>query len=414
MIRSLRPIVGSLALTGCATVGPDYTSPAPGAPGQSAFMGGESPAFTGDDPPGRWWSLYCDPVLDGRVEEALTYNTDLRVAAANLARSRAVLREVRSGRLPSTTVSASATYSRPSGATNGLDEAMDEGEIYDVGLDVGYQLDLFGRIRRAVEASRADLEAVQAAFDFTRITVAAETARAYADACNAGRQLEVARRSVTLQEQTYDLTRRLLEGGRGTALETNQAGALLEQTRAAIPTLEAQRQTALYRLSVLTGRPPAEFPQEVASCDTPPVITAAIPVGDGASLLSRRPDIRQAERELAASTARIGVATAELYPDISLGGSIGATAAAIGDLFTGGAFRYALGPLISWTFPNTSVARARIAQAEAEGDAALARFDGTWLRALEETESALTRYAKELDRVATLSRARTKSAEAAR
>src|SRR3546814_3849439 len=94
---------------------------------------------------------------------------------------------------------------------------MDEGEIYDVGLDVGYQLDLFGRIRRAVEASRADLEAVQAAFDFTRITVAAETARAYADACNAGRQLEVARRSVTLQEQTYDLTRRLLEGGRGTA-----------------------------------------------------------------------------------------------------------------------------------------------------------------------------------------------------
>src|SRR3546814_52941 len=154
----------------------------------------------------------------------------------------------------------------------------------------------------------------------------------------------------------------------------------------------------------------SDWSSDVCSSDlTPPVITAAIPVGDGASLLSRRPDIRQAERELAASTARIGVATAELYPDISLGGSIGATAAAIGDLFTGGAFRYALGPLISWTFPNTSVARARIAQAEAEGDAALARFDGTWLRALEETESALTRYAKELDRVATLRRARPQS-----
>src|SRR3546814_17643039 len=121
-------------------------------------MGGESPAFNGDGPPGHWWGLYDDPGLDGLVEEALTYNTDLRVAAANLARSRAVLREVRSGRLPSTTVSASATYSRPSGAINGLDEAMDEGEIYDVGLHVGYQLDLFGRIRRAVAESRADRE----------------------------------------------------------------------------------------------------------------------------------------------------------------------------------------------------------------------------------------------------------------
>ncbi|PWG03481.1 efflux transporter outer membrane subunit [Sphingosinicella humi] len=414
MMRTLLAAVSALALAGCATVGPDYSSPAPDAPGQSAFIGGESPAFTGDEPPGQWWSLYSDPLLDQLVQEALTHNTDLREAAANLARSRAVLREVRAGRLPSTTVSGTASYGRASGAANGSDEAMEDGEFYDIGFDIGYQLDLFGRVRRAIEASRADVEAVQAAFDFTRITVAAETARAYADACNAGRQLGVARRSVALQEQTYDLTRRLLEGGRGTALETNQAGAQLEQTRAAIPTLEAARQTALYRLSVLTGRPPAEFPQEVASCEAPPALGQPIPVGDGASLLSRRPDIRQAERDLAAATARIGVATAELYPDISLGGSIGATATAIGDLFTGGAFRYALGPLISWSFPNTSGARARVAQAEASADAALARFDGTWLRALEETESALTRYAKELDRVATLRRAREQSAEAAR
>jgi NodT family efflux transporter outer membrane factor (OMF) lipoprotein len=414
MMRLLLSTAAALTLAGCATVGPDYESPAPGAPGQTAFFSGESPAFTGEEPPGRWWSLYDDPVLDRLVEEALAANSDLRVAAANLAQARAVLREVQAGRLPSTTVSGSASYGRQSGAGTGSTEALEDGEFYDIGLDVGYQLDLFGRISRAVEASRADVEAVQAAFDLTRITVAAETARAYADACNAGRQLDVARRSVALQEQTYDLTRRLLEGGRGTALETSQAAALLEQTRAAIPTLEAEQQTALYRLSVLTGRPPAEFPREVASCDTPPVVTAPIPVGDGASLLSRRPDIRAAERELAAATARVGVATAELYPDISLGGSIGATAAAIGDLFTGGAFRYALGPLISWTFPNTTAARARIAQAEASADAALARFDGTWLRALEETESALTRYANELDRVAALRRARDQGAEAAR
>jgi NodT family efflux transporter outer membrane factor (OMF) lipoprotein len=412
MIRKLILGVSALALSACATVGPNYETPAPGAPAQAGFVSAASPSFTGDEPPGRWWSLLGDPVLDGLIEQALAANTDLRVAAANLAQSRAVLREVQAGRLPSTNVSAGATYGRASSAATGL--PADDGAVFDAGLDVGYQLDLFGRIRRAIEASRADVEAVQGAFDVTRISVAAETARAYADACNAGRQLAVAEETLRIQSQTFDLTRRLLEGGRGTALETNQAASLLEQTRAAIPTLQAQRQTALYRLSVLTGRPPAEFPQAVAACATPPALNQPIPVGNGASLLARRPDIRAAERELAAATARIGVATAELYPDISIGGSIGSTATALGDLVSDSAFRYSIGPLVSWSFPNTAVARARIAQAEAGADAALARFDGTWLGALEETESALTRYASELDRVATLRRARASSQEAAR
>jgi NodT family efflux transporter outer membrane factor (OMF) lipoprotein len=407
MIRKFLPAaVSALALAACTTVGPDYRSPAPAAPAQAEFIGTASPAFTGDEPPGRWWSLFRDPVLDRLIEEALTANTDLRVAAANLAQARAVLREVRAGRLPSTNVSGGAGYGDP-----GPGEA---GFTFDAGLDVGYQVDLFGRIRRATEASRADVEAVQAAFDLTRVTVAAETARAYADACSAGRQLEVAQESVRIQEETFDLTRRLVRGGRGTALETGQAGAQLEQTRAAIPGLEAQRQTALYRLSVLTGRPPAEFPREVAACETPPDLAAPIPVGSGATLLARRPDIRAAERQLAAATARVGVATAELYPDISLGGSIGSTASSLGGLASGSGLRFSLGPLISWSFPNTRVARARIAQAEAGAQAALARFDGTWLGALEETESALTRYAAELDRVAALRRARANSAEAAR
>ena len=414
MIRLLLPIAGALLLAGCATVGPDYASPEPSAPAQAPFLGTTSPAFTGDEPPGRWWSLYGDPVLDGLIEQALAENTDLRVAAANLARARAVLRETRAGRLPSTDVSAGVTYGRQ--ASPGVDPAFapDAQTVFDAGLDIGYQLDLFGRIRRAVEASRADVEAVQAAFDTTRITVAAETARAYADACSTGRRLEVARRSVEVQEQTFDLTRRLLEGGRGTALETGRAASQLEQTRAAIPTLQAQRDAALFRLSVLTGRPPVEFPAMVAQCTTPPVLETPIPVGDGASLLRRRPDIRQAERDLAAATARIGVATAELYPDISLGLSVGSTATSLGDLVSDSGFRYSLGPLISWTFPNTAVARARIAQAEASAQAALAEFDGTWLDALQETETALSRYGNELDRVATLRRARDQSAEAAR
>jgi NodT family efflux transporter outer membrane factor (OMF) lipoprotein len=410
MHRLTLAAVSALALAACTTVGPDYRAPAPAAAEPSAagpFVSAASPAFTGDEPQGRWWSLFRDPVLDRLVAQALAANTDLRVAAANLARARAVLREVRGARLPSTTVSGGGAYGDP-GAGAGA------GTTFDGGFDVNYQLDLFGRLRRATEASRADVEAVQAAFDLARITVAAETARAYADACSAGRQLAVAQESVSIQEQTFDLTRRLQAGGRGTALETGQASAQLEQTRAAIPSLEAQRQTALFRLSVLTGRPPAEFPREAAACAAPPALAQAIPVGSGASLLARRPDIRAAERELAAATARIGVATAELYPDISLGASIGSTASSLGNLVSGDGLRFSLGPLISWSFPNTRTARARIAQAEASAAAALARFDGTWLGALEETESALTRYASGRERVEALRRAREGSSQAAR
>lgn len=413
MIRFLLAGAAALSLAGCA-VGPDYVSPTPNAPAQTAFVEGASPAFSGDEPPGRWWSLYRDPLLDGLVEQALVANTDLRVAAANLRQARAVLREVRSGRLPSTNISASGNYGRQSGEALGLGTSTDDGAVFDVGLDVGYQLDLFGRIARGIQASRAEVGAVQAAFDLARISVAAETTRAYADACGAGRQLAVARESVRLQEQTFDLTRRLLEGGRGTALETGQAGALLERTRSAIPGLEAQRDAALYRLAVLTGRPPAEFPAAVAACTASPVLAEPVPVGNGATLLARRPDIRAAERRLAAATARIGVATAELYPDISIGGSIGSTATALGNLGSGSSFRYGIGPLISWSFPNFSVARARIAQAEASADAALAEFDGSWLTALQQTETALSRYANGQTRVATLERGVAQSREAAR
>ena len=403
-MRRLLTLSGALVLTGCAAVGPDFRSPAPEAPSQAPFVSSRSPTFTQDQPPGRWWSLFADPLLDQLVEEALAANTDLRVAGANLARARALLRETRAGRLPSTDLNADIRYAQDPGGDPAL--------RYDAGLDVSYQVDLFGGIRRAIEASRADVDAVKAAFDNTRISVAAETVRAYADACSAGQQLAVARDSLSVQEQTFDLTRRLFEGGRGTALDTGQAGAQLEQVRATLPTLEAQRTGALFRLAVLTGRPPANFPAQVANCRRPPQLSRPLPVGDGASLLSRRPDIRQAERELAAATARVGVATADLYPKVTLGGSVGSSAIGLGAI--GDGFRFNIGPLISWNFPNMELARARLGQARATADAALANFDGTWLRALEETEGGLTRYARELERRDSLRRARAQAAEAAR
>src|SRR5690606_36830486 len=236
------------------------------------------------------------------------------------------------------TVGASGGYGRTSGAAAGLPGPGPEGETYDAGLDISYQLDLFGGIRRGIEASRADLGAAQAAYDLARISVVAETARAYADACSAGRQLAVARESLRVQEQTVALTRRLEEGGRGTGLDTSRAAALLEQTRADVPTFEAEPKAALYRPAVPTGKPPAAFPADVAQCETPPAIAEALPVGDGAQLLARRPDVRAAERRLAAASARVGVATADLYPKVTLGGSVGSTAGSADDLVSSRGF----------------------------------------------------------------------------
>lgn len=413
MKHTLALLAAGLTLSGCA-VGPNYVSPAPKAPAQGDLSQANAPGFVPDEPPADWWKLYDSPVIERLVGEALAANTDLRVAAANLRQARAVLRETRSQVLPTTNVSAQATHARQPGAAMGIPNASFEGETYDVGFDASYQVDLFGKIARGIEAGRADVDASQAAYDLARVTVVAETIRAYSDACAAGQQLAVASQTLKLQEDTFDLTRRLEAGGRGTGLETSQGQALLEQTRATVPVYDAQRKAALFRLAVLTGKPPAEAPADAASCVTVPVVKQAIPVGNGATLLARRADVRAAERKLAAATARIGVATADLYPSVSIAGSIGTTALDPGDLFKSSSTRFSIGPLLSFSFPNMTVARARIAQAKAGADAALASFDGAWLTALRDTETALAAYVAAGQQVEALRRARDASREAGR
>jgi NodT family efflux transporter outer membrane factor (OMF) lipoprotein len=413
MKRTLTLLAAGLTLSGCM-VGPNYVSPAPKAPAQGDLTQANAPGFVPDEPPADWWKLFDSPVIDRLVGEALAANTDLRVAEANLRQARATLRETRAARLPSTTVNAQGGYGQTSGSTLGLPGAGPRGDNYDVGFDVGYQVDLFGKIARAIEAGRADVEASQAAYDLARVTVVAETIRAYVDACSAGQQLSVSAKTLKLQEDTFDLTRRLEVGGRGTALQTNQGAALLEQTRATVPVFEAQRKAALFRLAVLTGKTPGEFPADAAACEVPPVVKQVIPVGNGATLLARRADVRAAERRLASATAQIGVATADLYPNISIGGSIGSTAGSAEGLFKSSGLNFNIGPLLSFSFPNMSVARARIAQTKAGADAALATFDGTWLTALQDVETALAAYVAQGQRVEALRRARDASGEAAR
>lgn len=415
--KHLLPLMLALALAGCSAVGPDYQVPAGSVSqrqaAQAAFVEAQDGVFQQQAVAGHWWRLYNDPVLDGLVEKALSANTDLRVASANLERAQAAVRETQAQQQPTVGVNASPTFGHVSGLQE-LQPGIDPPNrwSYSTGASVSYQLDLFGQIRRAIEAASGDAQAAQAAYDATRVTVAAETARAYANMCAAGMQLASAQHSAQVQKESVDAVSRLQRAGRGTTLDVTRARSQLEQLQANLPPFQSQQRTALYRLAALTGQTPNEISPSLLQCATAPRLTQTIPVGDGAALLRRRPDIRQAERTLAASTARIGVATADLYPKITLGLSAasGGPAAMFGDR---GTFSWSVGPLISWTIPNTGAVQARIAEAEANTKAAVARFDATVLNALRETESALVVYARQLDRDAALRAARDQSAEAA-
>lgn len=405
-------------LAGCTTVGPDYRRPADAvaqAPSATApFVSGDDRAFAPAPLPDHWWRLYDDPALDALVAEALAHNTDLREAAANIARAQAALDATRDERNPQAAVQASPGYAQRSAQEELLPgQPLSPNFVYTGGASVSYQVDLVGQVRRAIEASGADLAATQAAYDGVRATVAADTTRAYVDACAAGREIAVAGRAVALQARTTQLTQRLFRAGRGISLDTTRSAAQEAQVRATLPALRAARQVALFRLATLTGKPPADFDRGVAACTGEPRLAKPIPIGDGAALIARRPDIRRAEWQLHAATARLGVATANLYPRISLGASVGSVGLA--DSFLGGdTFKFSLGPLISWQFPNRTRVRARIAASQAEIDAGYARFDGTVLAALRETESALTIYARDLDRAAALREARAQADRAAR
>ena len=417
MKRLILPFLAGTVLAGC-TVGPDYRPPVTPPAAAGPFV---DPGTTKVSPgvvDGEWWRLFKDPALDRLVIEALTYNTDIRQASANLKRARAQLSETRGQRLPTTGTSGGYTRSRTGAASaqGALPAGVDgvESDFFQVGFDASYEVDIFGRVTRSIEAARGDVEAAQAELDAARTAIAAETARTYARACGFAAQAEVARETVRLQARTLELTQRLVDAGRGTIRDVDQARVLAENARAQVPQFEAERRAALYALATLTGKPPAELDAAANRCVTPPGVSALIPVGDGQALLARRPDVRQAERRLAAATARVGVATAALYPSIRLLGSVSLGAQNIDDLGKSSSFNFSLGPLLSWSFPNLTAARAQVRQAEAGAEGSLAAFDGAVLGALREVEQALARYSGEIERNVALRRADASATNAAR
>lgn len=405
-----------LAGLGGCTLGPAYRPPdLPAiAPGVVADAAGSVPVSP-DAPPDAWWRLYRDPRLDALIATAFARNTDLRVAEANMRAAAALLASARAAQLPSTDVSAGASYGRTV-----LGDAIyaaaggraPDGWLDSLGFAASWQVDWAGQLRRGVEAARGDAGVAEAARDLVRVSLAASVTAAFVDVCALGRSIAVATRSADEARRALDATRRRADAGIDTRFDVARAEALAAATEAGIAPLRGQRALDLAVLAGLLAQTPDQAPADVAACTAAPQLAAPLPLGDGTALIRRRPDVRAAERGAAAASARIGVAMAALYPQVRLGGSVALNAASLGDFDRHAALSWGLGPLISWSFPDMAAARARIAAARAADAAAIARFDGAVIAALVDARGALAVYAAEHDRHAALVAADAASARA--
>jgi NodT family efflux transporter outer membrane factor (OMF) lipoprotein len=408
-------MLAALIIPAACTLGPDYVPPTPPEGASAALVATSDGAVSPGNVPDAWWRLYDDPVLDGLIDEALKANQDLKAAEANLAASRAIYEGARSGLFPQTKTEAGGIYGRDPTTDeilelNGHKPATTW--LFDSLLDVSYELDLFGRVSRSIEAAKDNNEAAAAARDDLRITVAAETARAFEQICTLGEELAVADRSLALATHQRQITGLGYDAGARSNFDVVRADELVAQVRATIPPLQGQRRAALFQLAAVLGRTPAKAPIEVDRCTAASRLGAPIPVGDGAALLRRRPDVRRADRVLATSLAEIGVATADLYPRVTLGGFYGGTSSKVDLLASENALSWGVGPSISWAFPNMAAPLARLRQANAGADAELSSFNSVVLKALKETEQALAAYTAELDHHAALALARDKARQA--
>ncbi|AKV05979.1 RND transporter [Pseudomonas fluorescens NCIMB 11764] len=388
-----------LLLSACQVVGPDYHLPDEAAVHREDLQG--NLAVNGKNVvsapvPGDWWRLYQDPRLDQLVQQAMASNTDLRVAAANLSRARAQVDEAQAAGGWSGGVKLGAQRLQESGEAFLLPEKVPVANVGDIGLTTSYQFDLFGTLQRGIEAAKANADATQAAADTARITLVADVVRAYTQVCAANEEREIAQHSLDLQAQGTTLIQRLRDAGRGDETQVTRSQTQFKSLRADMPRYEAARQAGLFRLSMLLAKPVDQLPAGTATCAELPKIAQLLPVGDGATLLKRRPDVRQAERRLAAATAGIGVATGELYPDISIGATVG-TVGILENLGKPATNRWGFGPLLTWTVPSNG-SRARVREAEAATQGALAHFDGVVLNAIRETQTGLAQYSALLQR----------------
>lgn len=403
---------GMLAV-GCAAVGPDYTPPEPQAPAAWNTTLSVELTATPNDPEdlAAWWRHFGDPALSDLIDRAVAGNPDVKTARARVREARARRGVADADVWPS--LDAAAAYARSRMGGDSL-MAAEERSLYSVELDAGWELDLFGGVRRSVEAADADLAAARESLHDTLVSLAAETALNYMDVRTFQTRLTAAESNLDLQRQTLALTEYRHQAGLTDALAVAQARYGMETTQAQIPILRDGLTQAVNRLSVLTGRPPGTLNQLVSDSRPIPAIPATVAVGVPAEALRRRPDVRQSERRLAAQTARIGVATADLYPKLTLTGVIGLESVSSSDLFTAGSRIWRYGPGLSWRVFDGNAIRQNIEIQSALQEQAWLNYEATVLSALEETENALIAFMEEQDRRSALRRAVQAAEEAAR
>jgi outer membrane protein, multidrug efflux system len=398
-IASVLTVFGLVA--GCA-VGPDYTPPSREAHGSFHAIGqeqqGPSKVSGAGADHAEWWKRFGDPTLDSLVERAVSSNLDLRLAESRLREARAQRGIVAADRLPTVTGEGGYTRSRGSDTTNegfGRQQSSDGVDLCRAGFDASWELDFFGRVRRSVEAADADVGAAAEERRDVLVSLLAELASNYVEFRGFQRRIEVVERTIQTEIETVELVSARFKAGLTTELDVAQAQAQLATRQSQRPPLRIGLKRASHRIAVLLGQEPGSLLEELGSSAMIPVPPGEVAVGAPADLLRRRPDIRRAERQIAASTARVGVATADLYPRFTLLGSFGFESGQVGDLVDMNSRVWSIGPGFSVPVFNAGRLRSAVKVRDEQLDQSLTTYERTVLTAFEEVENALVAYVQE-------------------
>ncbi len=391
-IKKMYPFALLFLLTGCSAVGPMYAPPETeiadnwfSADQYRQAVKEQSTALA------EWWNTLEDPQLPALIDQALQDNLDLQQAQSRVRQARLERTVSRASLFPSLDADGSArkSYIRDSGGSGS------EADAFSAGFDASWEIDLFGGVRRSIEATQADYEAAVEALRDTRISLIAEVALNYVQVRTYQERLRVARANAASQEQTLELLTALSQAGRGDELAIAQARYNLESSRAGIPDLQTGLQESMNSLAILTGKPAGALQRQLAEQASIPTASVELAVGVPADLLRRRPDIRQAERELAAQTARVGEAEADLYPKLSLTGSIGLEAISADKLINYPTRLWSIGPSVSWPIFRAGALRNQVRIQDEQLQEKLILYRASILNATEEVENAIIAYANE-------------------
>jgi len=398
------PLVSAILLlsAGCVSVGPDYLAPELKEPDFNVTGYGPTDNATADiQKLADWWNGFDDPIMVELITRAMKNSPDIREAVARVRAARARLGISRSDYFPK--IDAAADFSRTK--INKDADGPGFSNMYRAGLDASWEIDIFGGTRRAVEAARADAESEIASLRDVWISMAAETALAYIDVRTYQKRLRVANNNLQAQSETLEILLSRYQAGLTDELAVSQARYNLESTRSTIPLLKAGLESSLNALAVLLGRQPGTLHNRFAKTQPIPVPPPGDIAGINADILRLRPDIRSAERRLAAESARIGEATAMLYPRFSLSGFFGTQAVHSDQLFTAGAGAGSIVPGVIWPVFHAGELINRVRAQTAVKDQYLARYEKTVLSAIAEVRDALSGYLQETRRIASLQQA---------